>query len=296
MRLTKQIIWGIIFTTVLFFDCQRESESPSVIEGTVVSTDGIRISYQVQGGGEPALVFVHCWSCDRSYWNEQLNHLARRHKVVAIDLAGHGESGLGRESWTMAAFGGDVVAVVEKLDLDPVVLIGHSMGGPVILEAARRIPDRVIGLVGVDTFQDFEAKYTDEQREEFFAPMRINFTEATRQFVRNFMFTENTDSALVEKIVADMSAAPPEVGIGALEAVFQYDYELALQRLRAPIRCINSDKYPTNVEANRRHSDSFAVVLMPGVGHFVMMEDPETFNRLLEENVNELVRTASSSE
>ena len=91
----------------------------------VRSGDGVPLAFEVHGAGAPALVFVHGWSCDRSYWRGQLRPLAARYRTVAVDLAGHGESGLGRRAWTMAAFGEDVVAVVEQLGLVQLVLIGH---------------------------------------------------------------------------------------------------------------------------------------------------------------------------
>jgi len=71
--------------------------------------------HEVRGEGEPALVFIHGWCCDRTYWEAQLPYFAQKYKVVTIDLAGHGESGLDRKAWTMKAFGEDVAAVVEKL-------------------------------------------------------------------------------------------------------------------------------------------------------------------------------------
>ena len=77
----------------------------------VLSADGVTISYDVQGRDEPALVFVHGWCCDKSYWKFQVPYFAKQHKVVTIDLAGHGRSGLGREDYTIKAFGEDVVAV-----------------------------------------------------------------------------------------------------------------------------------------------------------------------------------------
>jgi hypothetical protein len=94
--------------------------------GAVKTPDGVEIRYEVAGSGEPALVFVHGWSCDRSYWRAQVDHFAASHRTVALDLGGHGESSLGREDWTMASFAGDVRAVVEALDLRGVVLVGHS--------------------------------------------------------------------------------------------------------------------------------------------------------------------------
>jgi pimeloyl-ACP methyl ester carboxylesterase len=274
---------------------EKEAE-PTIIVDNAISVDGISIAYEVRGEGEPALVFIHGWCCDRSYWEEQLPHFAEKYKVVAIDLAGHGESGLDRKEWTMGAFGEDVVAVVNKLNLDQVVLIGHSMGGLVILEAARRMPKRVIGLVGVDTLQNFEDKFTQEQIDDWFTPLRSNFAEATRNFVRT-MFTPNSDPALVEKIATDMPSSPQEVGLGALEGCVDFQNNeiiRVLQEVQAPITCISSDKYPTNVETNQRYAPSFQAKIMSGVGHFNMMEGPETFNRLLEETIQEFVQTTKS--
>src|SRR5215211_3854187 len=82
------------------------------MRGVVTSRDGIPLAFEVHGAGAPAVVLVHGWSCDRSYWDGQVGPLAARYRTVAVDLAGHGESGSGRRAWTMAAFGEDVVAVV----------------------------------------------------------------------------------------------------------------------------------------------------------------------------------------
>jgi pimeloyl-ACP methyl ester carboxylesterase len=90
------------------------------------SADGVPVRYDGYGAGGPAIVFVHGWSCDRGYWDGQVAHFAERHRVVTVDLAGHGESGLGRTAWTIPSFGEDVVAVVDRLELSDMVLAGHS--------------------------------------------------------------------------------------------------------------------------------------------------------------------------
>jgi pimeloyl-ACP methyl ester carboxylesterase len=276
--------------------CQPEPEATSASRtGTVASSDGVAIAYEVRGSGSPGLVFVHGWSCDRSYWDAQVDHFAADHTVVTLDLAGHGQSGRERQSWTMEAFGEDVVAVVQALDIDPVILIGHSMGGPVILEAARRMPDRVVGVVGVDTYQEFDRVYGPEEFERFLAPLRADFPANTRAFVSSTMFLPSADSALVNEVASDMSAAPPEIALAALDGLGRWHNEQsggALAAVRAPIRAINSDYQPTNVEGARRYAGSFEVEFMTGVGHFVMMEDPETFNRLLAETIAELAAEA----
>lgn len=253
----------------------------------VKSKDGVEIAYTVEGSGEPALVFIHGWSCDRSYWDNQVKTFSPKYKVVTIDLAGHGESGMNRNNYTMELFGEDVVTVVNKLKLKKVILIGHSMGGYVIIEAARRLPGKVIGLVGADTYQGLEDEMTPEQIDKFIKPFKENFIEKTKEFVK-IMFPPTADSALVKKVSDDMSAAPPLIAISALQNLFGYLAFKVLKDMNAPIISINCDRYPINVEETRKHVKSFEVKMMKGVGHFVMLEDPAKFNQLLQEAINEL--------
>ena len=177
------------------------------IARNIAAPDGIRVSYETHGAGSPALVFVHGWSCDRGYWRGQLEPFSRRFKVVAVDLGGHRESGADRERWTIASFGADVAAVVEAEDLAPIILIGHSMGGDVILEAARRLKGRVAGLVWVDVYSRLGTPRTFGEVQATLAPFRAAFGETTPPFVRG-MFRSESDPALVEEVARDMSAAP----------------------------------------------------------------------------------------
>jgi pimeloyl-ACP methyl ester carboxylesterase len=254
------------------------------MKGSARSGDGIPLSFEVHGSGSPALVFVHGWSCDRRYWSGQVGPFAARHQVVAVDLAGHGESGAGRRTWTMPAFGDDVVAVVEQLGLGELVLIGHSMGGDVIVETALRLPDRVTGLVWADTYGALGEPQTSEEIEAFVAPFREDFVSAARSFMRRVL-GPNADADLVEWVTAEVSAAPPEIAVDVMRHAVGNDRAIlaVLRRLTAPVVAINPDNGHTDAESLRRYGVS--AVLMPGVGHFLMMEDPETFNRLLGEAI-----------
>jgi pimeloyl-ACP methyl ester carboxylesterase len=271
--------------------CQKNAEKlataePTVIVDSVPSEDGVMIHYDVHGQGDRALVFVHCWSCDRTYWQNQVDEFAKDYRVVTVDLGGHGRSGMNRKVWTMAAFGADVAAVVNKLDLKNVVLIGHSMGGPVCIEAARRLQGRVVTIVGVDNFQNFGDKLTKEEVDAWVAHLQPDFTPTVDFFVRS-MFPAGADSSLVSRIAADMASAPPDVAISAITETLLYDYRAALAEVRVPIRTISSDKHATDVEANVAVAVSFAMKVMPGRGHFLQLEDPATFNRLLHETLAE---------
>jgi len=295
------ILLLVVSVCIMIIGCKKREESPSIILGTAISADGVPIKYEVRGKGDPALVFVHGWSCDRSYWSAQLPYFARNHQVVAIDLAGHGESGLDRKEWTMGAFGDDVVAVAVKLKLRRLVLIGHSMGGIVILKAALKMPERVLGLVAVDEFFNLEKKSTSEEIEKLLAPLRSNFSEVMGNWVRT-VFTPKSDPRLIERIVADMSASPPSVSLGAatgadgmLEFEFNMENRLirTLRELKAPIIFINSDSEPTVVEINKKYLPSFNAKVVPGVGHFVMLEVPAIFNSLLEESIRDFKQQAT---
>ena len=266
------------------------------------AADGVPIHYEAHGSelhglelhgqAAPALVFVHGWCCDRTYWHKQIEHFTSPAPqspdnssctIVAIDLAGHGDSGAGRAEWTMQAFGQDVVAVIEALGLTRTILIGHSMGGPVIVEAARQMPNRVIGLIGADTLLNPERQRTPAYIAAQLAPLQRDFAQATRALVRHGMFVPTSDAAWAARIVDDMASAPPHVGIGAMAALLNHDDELhaGLHALRdIPFVLINADYHQTNLEATQRQG--MTVKLMADVGHFVMQEDAATFNRLVE--------------
>jgi pimeloyl-ACP methyl ester carboxylesterase len=294
---------GLVLATLGLVGCKKDNQTPAtdtqstavdttpaattapvVTVDSVPSADQVMIYYNVRGEGDKSLVFVHCWSCDRSYWQNQVDEFARDYKVVTIDLAGHGQSGTARIKWTMAAFGEDVAAVVSKLNLQNVVLIGHSMGGPVVIEAARRLPGKVFGIVGVDNFQDFREVATKRQVLTFVERFKSDFRKTTVGFVYS-MFPPTADSTLMARIALDMASAPPEIAMAAITETLQYDYKAALAEVRVPIRTISSDQYPTFAEANNQVAASFAVRIISATGHFPHLVNPPKFNELLHETL-----------
>lgn len=260
-----------------------------LVQSATAAQDGVQIHYETGGSGSPALVFIHGWNCDRSYWSAQLPVFASTHQVVAIDLAGHGDSGVNRVEWSMANFGADVAAVADALQLEDIILVGHSMGGPVALEAAKLLKGRIKMIIGADTLSDVSLRYTDEQLARMLAPMEADFSGAVEGMVRSSFFLPTSDPALIDQIASDMSAAPPVAGIGAGEGLarwFNEEVEQTLADIDVPIRLINSDYRPTNTGAGQALTPSFEAVLMSGVGHFVMQEDPAQFNAIMAELLN----------
>src|SRR5262245_47934815 len=141
----------LVLGSLLFAASVRMSstaDEPISRMGTVRAADGVSIRYWVHGHGDPTLVFIHGRASDHSVWQKQVSVFARNHRLVTVDLGGHGASGFNRASWSVSGLAGDVESVVKALGLKRVVLIGHSMGGPVTLLAAGRMPDRIMGVVG----------------------------------------------------------------------------------------------------------------------------------------------------
>src|SRR5262249_46569104 len=134
---------------------------------TVRADDGLNLVCEVRGQGDTALVFLHGWCGDREYWKHQVGPFAADYRVVTLDQAGHGESGKDRKVWSTSGLAGDVEAVVKALGLKRVILVGHSMGGPVALLAAKRMPGTVVAVVGVDTLQNAEFKVPETLRKKF---------------------------------------------------------------------------------------------------------------------------------
>lgn len=244
-------------------------------------TDGVTIHFDQRGESDITVVLVHGWSCDSGYWQRQRDWLAQAYRVVSVDLGGHGKSGINRDDWSIGSFGGDVAAVADALELDNIVLVGHSLGGPVVLAAAGVLGERVIGVVGVDTLRGVGQPTDPEQRARQSKVMEDNFTDTVTGFVAN-MFLEDADPTIRDFVIRDMASAPPAVAIPAAMGLGEFDAAGALTALTVPLVLINSDYRPTDVAPFNARVKDFQLVEMTGVGHFLMMEDPSTFNAHLD--------------
>ncbi len=112
------------------------------------------ISYYDTENGTTTLLFIHGAFIDKKYWKEQLNYFSPDYRVIALDLAGHGKSSTNRKYWTIESYGKDVSKLIEKLDLKDIILIGHSIGGDIMLETINNNENKIIGIIGVDYFKN----------------------------------------------------------------------------------------------------------------------------------------------
>jgi pimeloyl-ACP methyl ester carboxylesterase len=274
------------------FDCYEPFGSTrTAVEGShagqVPSADGVPIVYQRTGSATTALVFVHGWlGCSR-WWDAQRDAFSSRFTVVQLDLAGHGGSGRGRTGHSAEAYAGDIAAVVSAIDARRVVLVGHSMSGAYALLAALSLP-RAAALLLVDTLKNVEQLLPTAQVDELLALYRRDFPFAVDRMLPQRLFAPGTPPEVSARLRREFLERTGEEGAALLEPLYRFDVRAAAEQLKLPVRAVNSDLQPTDVEANRRHFRDYAVRLVPGVGHYPMLEAPAAFNAALDETLAEL--------
>ncbi len=255
--------------------------------GFATSSDGVEIAYRSAGTGRPALVFIHGGYADQTFWRHQVGALADRFQVVTLDLAGHGRSGADRSDWTIDAFGDDVSAVVAALALDEVILVGNSLGGPVSLAAARKLPDKIRGVIAVDTFQDADREWSPEELDAYIQALRDDFPATCKQMVSQLL-RAGTDPELYAWIEERMCGFDPDLAHRVVAGFRGYRPADEFAAAAVPIRAILGETHPLDLEGNRALRPDYAAVVMEGCGHYPMLERPDEFNRHLLAYVAEL--------
>jgi pimeloyl-ACP methyl ester carboxylesterase len=249
--------------------------------------DGVRIVYSAAGAGEPALVFIHGGLADRTFFHGQIRAFAGRHRVIAPDLPGHGESGADRTRWGIPEFGKDVQAVVEAENAAAVILFGNSLGGPVAVEAALLLPGKVAGVVGIDTFQSLTYALSPEDALRRAEAFRSDYSGSVKEMVKA-LFHPDADAAIVAEAERRMQRTTPETAFAMFRSFGGYDQAASARKLAVPLRAVNGDLYPTDISGVRKIRPDFDAVIMKHMGHYPMLERPEEFNREVDKVVRDL--------
>jgi sigma-B regulation protein RsbQ len=244
------------------------------------STDETEIYYEVTGDADTALVFVHGWMGNVRWWDAQRDAFSPTHRIIALDLAGHGQSGRTRTEWSGEAFAQDIVSVVNAVSASRVVLVAHSMAGAYALAACPAI-ERLAGLILVDTLKDLDATPTLAQVTPMLASYRADYRAAVETVLPRFLFSANTPPTVVERLTREFLAVTGEVAVTLLEPLYRFDVRAAAPLVDVPVRGIGTDLNPGNVDANRVYFRDYAYVEIAGCGHYPMLEAPSAFNAAL---------------
>ena len=282
-------IFTLIVVILISFSCSMEKAK------TIESKDGVQICFKKEGVNQPVLLFIHGWSNDKTIWNEQMSYFSEKYTVVSIDLPGFGESGHNRQKWTIGNYSDDVVSVVESLKLNNVVLVGFSMGAPVVIDAATKMLEEVIGIVVVDNLQNIEIKYPLAMVNSVDSLFMDLVTNPTKEKIVAGGFIKHNVDESYKKILEmlDTEDNPGKIGWSeSFKLMFHWlntSSRSTIEKVEAPIVAINSDNQPTNTEGFKKYNENFNAKIISNTGHVLMWDATDEFNRLLDESVQEFL-------
>jgi pimeloyl-ACP methyl ester carboxylesterase len=243
--------------------------------------DGVRVHYKSYGKGRDALVFVHGWTCNMDFWRGQIPAFESKTRVIAIDLPGHGQSDKPHVDYTMDYFARSIEAVLRDAGVDRAVLVGHSMGTPVIRQFYRKYPNKTLALVIVDgALRPFADEAT---MAKFIEPLRgPNYKEAASQFVAG-MLAPVSSAALREEIKSAMLSTPQYVAVSAMDGMAskviwtndKINVPVLAVMAKGPFWPADNEQFYRSVAPNLEYH------MWDGVSHFLMMEKRTEFNEAL---------------
>jgi pimeloyl-ACP methyl ester carboxylesterase len=249
------------------------------LPAAAATVDGLKIHSSAVGTG-PTIVFVHGWTCDSSSWTGQVPAFAKDYRVVTIDLPGHGSSESPKDGkLSMDLFARAVEAVRGETGAERIVLVGHSMGAPVIRQYVHLYPARVAGLVAVDGPLDLRA--FGELPPGFPPPLTGPEGRTAREGMIRSMFIDATPAALQDKILKMMLAAPEATAVGAMNAMFDPAIRWTDVTPTPALSVYAGTANVPDAATTRELYPNHEATQVAGTGHFLMMEKPDEFNRLL---------------
>lgn len=277
----------LISVILLFLIIDNEIKAQK--EMATIERDNVKIAYNLTGTGDTTLLFVHGSFIDMNYWSAQIDYFKPQYQVLTIDLPGHGKSGKNRNLWTIQEYGNDVCRVMKELHLKNVILIGHSMGGDIILEASAKCPDSVIGFVGVDNFKNAGTAMPAEiqnQIDQIMKMLKSDFANTSEKFAKQALLSPSTDKTIIDRVVTDYRNMDKNIGIDLISSAFTYSEreQDLMTLLKFKMFLINVDNIPTNEVSLKKYAASgYDILPIKGTCHFPMIEKPDEFNRLLQD-------------
>ena len=233
-------------------------------------------------------MLVHGWNINQDYWSQQVAAFSDDYRVLTMNLVTDNMVQNGDRNWTVENFAHDIVEITKKENLSNLVLVGHSMGGEVVLAVRELLPDRTIAIIGVDCYKDTGFLLTEKVQnniDSFLVDFEEDYAGNVEKMVKTGLFgSEQQQTAAFKRVLEDYQEADPEVAIAIFRNLFPaYDATKdKLAQLPFPLRIIISDYAPFTEEALREYAKSgYRVKTITNSGHFPMIEQPEQFNQAL---------------
>ena len=250
--------------------------------------DGMALAYDDTGRGDPALVFLHPWSGNRSFFADQVEHFSDRHRCVTVDLRGHGDSDAPEGGYDLATQASDVAWLCGELGMTRAVVVGHSMGGIVAVHVAADHPDLVAGVVVLDSPLLPPAGFAELVPPLLEGMRSPAFRDVTRQFQGQFAGFAG-DDARREALLDTLCAGEQRVKVATLEHIFGDDHEDAVRRTTAPVLYVGSGMGFADLDRlGAAAGGPFRETTVGGAGHFIQLEVPAAVNAAIDGLLAEL--------
>jgi pimeloyl-ACP methyl ester carboxylesterase len=266
----------LVVLALLTASCAHVRPSESFILGPA---GAIRISDGGRGTALPVL-FVHGNGANLSQWQAQLDHVRASRRAVALDLRGMGQSAISTKGdYSVEAMVSDVAAVADALDLKRFVIVGHSYGGGIVAAYAAAHPDRVAAVV----FADSAANVTmpKEAGEKFIAALRKNKDAVVKAWFAPILV--NASDPVRDAVLASVHATSVDAFAGALIGLAAHDVGADVRAYKGRRLAIITAGLAKNPSSFHSQFPEVPAREMEGVSHWLMMDKPDEFNRILDE-------------
>jgi pimeloyl-ACP methyl ester carboxylesterase len=246
-----------------------------------IAHNGVKLAFDDRGAGKPAFVLVHGWTCDRSFFAPQAQHFAKRHRVVSVDLRGHGESDKPRNAYPIAAYADDIAYLIDRLGLGKVVAVGHSLGGITVLQLAAAYPDNIAAIVMVDPAPFVFSPELRAAIDAMVAAIEAGDQEPRFQFIKN-MFLPTSDRRLIEAVLEKMLATPAHVAANAIRGALDFDARAVAALCKAPALHLAATPPLNPPHLMSEWLPNVVTGWTVGAGHFNQLEVPDQVNAMIE--------------
>jgi pimeloyl-ACP methyl ester carboxylesterase len=243
--------------------------------------DGVKLSYLETGSGDPPLVFIHGLWCNHTFWREQIPVFARQHRVMAVDLRGHGASDKPEQDYTIEGFADDVTWLMGEARLRRPIIVGHSMGGHIALSLSLERPDTVRAVVLVDEVPIPPPEPLAVQMPALKAGLESPAYKEMASAIISTMFPPNSDPALKEETVRAMLGTPQHVMASAFSNHVPSLSHLRTGDLPVPTLLVSASEMRRSVDEVKARYPNLQIACVVGAGHFLQMEVPDQFNAML---------------
>jgi pimeloyl-ACP methyl ester carboxylesterase len=241
----------------------------------------VKLVYYEAGNGDPPLVLLHGWGANRSYLAPQFQYFQTAHRVLSMDLRGHGESDKPDQAYTIEKLADDAAWLCRQLDVTRPVLVGHSMGGSIALELAANhaglYPSAVVIL---EALVVAPPALIDQFRPVLDGVRSPAYAEVMRQFMDQ-LFGPHYDRSDKERRLNQLSDNPQNVMVSALESVLAYDSTASVAACRLPILYVSSGPWYTDVNRFKQLCPHLVTAQTVGAGHNFPLEIPEQLNPMI---------------